>query len=193
MPDAWWGGNLCAMPIQLALLRGINVGGHRKLPMATLRELCAGLGWTDVATWVQSGNVMFGASGTPAALAAQLQQAIERRCGFDVDVVVRSKAQWQKHVAANPFAAAAKAAPDRVLLAIGAKAPPAAAAAGLQQRGAAGEQVQVAGGALWFHYPDGVGRSKLTPVLIDRLCGTPMTARNCNTAWQLLAMLAEHG
>lgn len=172
----------------VALLRAVNVGG-RKLPMAELRALCAGLGWADVATYIQSGNVVFTAPGRPAALEKSLEDAIAERFGFAVPVVVRTAAQWADYPPANPFPEAARDEPNRLMLLL-AKAPPARGAEDLiQARAVAGEQVKRAGDALWFHYPEGAGTSKLTPSLIDRAVGSPATARNYRTVATLLDML----
>jgi uncharacterized protein (DUF1697 family) len=172
----------------VALLRAVNVGG-RKVPMAELRDLCGAIGWTDVATYIQSGNVVFSAQGEPQGLEAQLEKALAER--FAVDVIIRSAAQWQAHAAANPFADASAARPNLVMLLVS-KAPPAAgAAAALQARAADGERVIEAGGALWIDYPAGSGRSKLTPTLIDRAIGSPATSRNWRTVQTLCDMLAQ--
>jgi uncharacterized protein (DUF1697 family) len=170
----------------IALLRAVNVGG-RKLPMAGLRALCGELGWEDVETYIQSGNLVFTAAGRPEALEAKLESAIRERFGFHSDVMIRSAGQWAALLEANPFAEASKAEPNRVLagLAKGKLAPGAAEA--VAARASAGERVELAGGALWFHYPAGVGTSKLTPSLIDRAAGSPVTARN----WRTMVRLGE--
>lgn len=178
------------MTTLLALLRGINVSGHRKVPMAELRELATGIGLVDVETHIQSGNLIGDCTTKAALVAAQLEQAIERHFGFFVDVVVRSRKQWDGYVAANPFAAASKAAPNHVMLALSKGTLAADAAVLLQQKATAGEQVQLAGGALWIHYAGGVAKSKLTPALFNRCAGSPVTARNWNTVQRLAAMLA---
>lgn len=172
----------------VALLRAVNVGG-RKLPMAELRALCSELGWADVATYIQSGNVVFTADAGPQAIEAQLEEAIVKRFGLEVPVIVRTAGQWAKFPPGNPFARAAKDAPNRVMLLLS-KAPPAAGAEeAIQARAVAGEQVKRAGDALWFHYPEGAGTSRLTPSLIDRAVGSPATARNYRTVTTLLEML----
>lgn len=172
----------------VALLRAVNVGG-RKLPMAELRELCGALGWEDVATYIQSGNVVFTASGTTQAIEERLEKAIEGRFGLDVPVIVRTIAQWARYPPGNPFPTAAKDEPNRLMLLLS-KAPPARGAEeAIQARAVAGEQVKRAGDALWFHYPEGAGTSKLTPSLIDRAVGSPGTARNYNTVIKLKEML----
>lgn len=172
----------------VALLRAVNVGG-RKLPMAELRALCGELGWKDVATFIQSGNVLFEAAGEAAALEARLERAIEARFGMKVPVMVRSARQLRACLDDNPFPAAARDAPNRLLLLV-AKHPPAGdAEAALTARADAGERVGRAGDGLWICYPEGVARSKLSPSLIDRLVGSPATARNHRTVTKLLEML----
>ena len=175
------------MARHIALLRAVNVGG-RKLPMADLRALCGELGWEEVETYIQSGNVVFRAKGKGGALEAQLETAIKARFGLDVPVVVRSSAQWAGYAAANPFPRAARDEPNRLQLLVSKQAPNADAAEMLMERAQAGETVKAAGGALWFHFPEGVGTSKLTPALIDKACGSPSTARNWRTVVKLKEM-----
>ena len=78
----------------IGLLRGINVGGHNKIPMADLRTLVATMGWSQVQTYIQSGNLVFTAAGAPAAIEDQLEQAIERHFALSIPVLVRAAADW---------------------------------------------------------------------------------------------------
>jgi uncharacterized protein (DUF1697 family) len=172
----------------VALLRAVNVGG-RKLPMAELRALCAGLGWEDVATYIQSGNVVFTAAGSPGAFEKRLEEAIAKQFGFDVPVIVRSAAQWAHYPPGNPFLKAAKDEPNRLMLLLSKRPPAKGAEDVIQARATAGEQVRRAGDALWIHFPDGAGMSKLTPSLIDRAIGSPATSRNHRTVTTLMEML----
>jgi uncharacterized protein (DUF1697 family) len=174
----------------IALLRAVNVGG-RKVPMADLRGLCGDLGWDKVETYIQSGNIVFAAKGKAEALESQLETAIAKCFGFDVPVIVRSAAQWRGIVAANPFAEVAEKSPNWVLLGLAKQALKPDAAAAIAAKGVAGEKVEAAGEALWFHYPEGVGTSKLTPALIDRAAGSPVTARNWRTVLKLQEMAKE--
>src|SRR5688572_6245361 len=100
----------------IALLRGINVGGRARVPMAELRDLCAGLGWHDVRTYINSGNVAFEASGKGPMLEAALKKALEGAFGFAPAVIVRSDAELKALMAANPFLEASEAEPNRVLV-----------------------------------------------------------------------------
>lgn len=171
----------------IALLRAVNVGG-RKLPMAELRALCAELGWEDVATYIQSGNLVFRATGKTEGHEEKLEAAIKDRFGLDVPVIVRTSAQWAHYVAANPFPEVAEAEPNRLQLLVSKRPPDSGAAAKLMDRARAGETVEAAGGALWFHFPEGVGTSKLTPALIDKAAGSPSTGRNWRTVVKLQEM-----
>src|SRR5688572_24083746 len=88
----------------IALLRGINVGGNKKVPMAQLRELMEGLGYTDVATLLQSGNAVFTSKEkNPARVATQLEAAIAREFGFEVAVVIRTRDELAAVIQANPL------------------------------------------------------------------------------------------
>jgi len=175
--------------MHIALLRGINVGGHRKVPMAELRALAENLGFRRVATYIQSGNLVFESDLAPATAAAKLETAIARRFGFPVDVVARTSAQWTAYARANPFTAESMREPERVMLLLSKAPPNAAGVAELAARATAGEMVKGAGDAVWIHYPTGLARTKLSPALIDRLLGSPATARNWRSVLALQALL----
>ena len=178
----------------IALLRGINVGGHNKVPMAELRTLCEGLGWEEVQSYVQSGNLVFEAPGEPASLKkglepasleAELERAIQGRFGLSISVIVRAAADWPAYVAGNPFPGASESAPNAVMLALSKAPPKPGAAEGLRERAADGERIERVGDALWIHYAGGSARSKLSPALLDRLVGSPVTTRNWRTVLKL--------
>jgi uncharacterized protein (DUF1697 family) len=173
----------------VALLRGINVGASRKLPMARLREICAGLGWTEVETYIQSGNLVFSAEGAGESLESSLEAAISREFGFDIAVIVRSAAQWSVYAAGNPFPDAARDEPNRLMLHLSKRPPAEGAEAAIAARAEAGEQVRRVGDALWIHYPGGAGASKIGPSLLERAAGSPVTARNWNTILKIAEML----
>lgn len=177
------------MADRVALLRGINVGGNRRVPMAELKAAMTDAGFADVRSYVASGNLVF-AGDEPAASAEVLLEAlIARRFGFAVDVLVRDAAAFVAHAAANPLAEAAAARPKALHLLLTKRPPAADCAAALAERARDGEIVRAAGGALWIDYAGGVARSKLTPALIDRLAGSAATARNWTTVQALCGML----
>lgn len=177
------------MESYIALLRGINVGGHNKLPMAGLRETCARLGWAEVRTFIQSGNVVFDAAGKTETLEEALGKAIAARFGFAPAVVIRTAAQLKAMAEANPFPKESAKEPHWVLAGLAKEKLKTGAAEAIEARAQAGEKVVEAGGVLWFYYPAGVGTSKLTPALIDRAAGSPVTARNWRTIIKLIDML----
>ncbi len=176
------------MTRMVALLRAVNVGG-RKLPMADFRRQVAGLGWKNVATYIQSGNVVFDANCGPAEAGAALEALIREHHGYDAPAIVRTHAQWAKYPPGNPFPEAARDTPRYLLMLISRQPPATEAAELIQSRATAGEQVRQAGDALWIHFPNGSGTSRLTPGLIDKAIGSPATSRNYRTVCTLLDML----
>ena len=176
----------------VALMRGINVGSARKLPMADLRALCTELGLERPQTYIQSGNLLVDAKGSGPALRRLLEKEIAARFGFAVDVIVRTAADWEGYVAANPFAGDAKALPKMVHLYLPRDPLKSGAAKALEQRAQSGERIGAAGGALWIDYgANGVARSKLSPLLIDKACGSPTTGRNWNSVLKISKMIEE--
>ncbi len=180
-------------PTQIALLRGINVGGKNTVAMPALRGLCADLGWLDVQTYINSGNVIFRADALAAELEAALETALVSSLGLAIAVVVRPAAVWPAYLAGNPFPNESEREPNLVMLAL-AKAPPRPdALAALRERAGAGEQIAQTADALWIHYSSGSGRSKLTPALLDRLVGSAVTTRNWRTAQKLAELAGAAG
>lgn len=169
----------------IALLRGINVGGHKKIPMAELRSLCAEIGWNDVVSYIQSGNLVFSASSATEFLEGQLQAAIEVRFGFSVTVIVRSAEDWRGYIDSNPFPQASEKEANFVMLALSKEVPASGAAQGLRDRAADGERVSQVGNILWVHFAGGSARSKLSPAVVNRLVGSPVTSRNWRTVLKL--------
>lgn len=174
-----------------ALLRGINVGGRNLIPMARLREICSEMGWLDVRTYIQSGNVVLRADGPPASLEEALESTIETEFGVAVPVIVRSAATWQTYAEVNPFPDESRREPNRVMLMLSKQPPDPNAVDRIRERAADDERVELAGGELWIHYGSGSGRSKLSPTFLDRVVGSPVTARNWNTVVKLAEMLSS--
>lgn len=176
------------MKRMVALLRAVNVGG-RKLPMADFRKQVAELGWENVATYIQSGNLVFDADCSPAEAEAKLETRIRTHHGYEAPAIVRTRDQWAACAGGNPFPDAARDTPNFLLMLVAKQKIEAEAAELIQARAMAGEQVKKVGETLWIHFPEGSGTSKLTPALIDKAIGSPATSRNYRTVCTLLDML----
>lgn len=175
----------------VALLRGVNVGGRHKVPMAKLRVACAGIGCDDVQTYIQSGNVVFTANAPADLLEKRMEEAIEQTFRFAVPVLVRSASSWRRCIKGNPFSDEAQQEGNWVLLAVSKLPPKSRAAAELQRHATRGERVAKSGNAIWIHYASGIARSKLTPAILDRCVGSPVTARNWRTVLKLDEMMSS--
>ncbi len=178
-------------PVRMAaLLRGINVGGNKKVPMAELRELAKDIGGQDVETYIQSGNLVLTTSMGARDVEASLEQALLARFGFEVEVVVRTASQWRSYAKGSPFPEAEVDRPHMLLLGLSKRPPKPGAAEGLRAYAKAGERVDVVGDAVWVDFPVGAGKSKVTPAVLDRLVGSTVTTRNWRTVLKLAEMLA---
>jgi uncharacterized protein (DUF1697 family) len=176
------------MSAHIALLRGINVGGRCLVSMADLRDLFESLGFTGARTLLQSGNVVFDAGAkSAAALERVLEAETAKRCGVPAAYFIRTAAEWEKIIARNPFPAEAKKDPGRLIVTFLKEAPQAKDVKALQAANKGREVIRAADRHLYVTYPDGMGRSKLTNALIERVLGTRATARNWNTVLKLAA------
>lgn len=175
-----------------ALLRGINVGGKKKVAMADLRALVEGLGHTEVVTYINSGNVVF-TNGTPKAGRGELEAAIERaikaELGLDVAVIVRTHDELAAAVDANPFPAAE---PPRLLLSFLREAPAADGYAAAEAVESGADEFRVDGTTVYLHCPDGIGRSKLAEAL-SKPKGPVGTSRNLATVRKLVQLSQDPG
>ncbi|MFC7511242.1 DUF1697 domain-containing protein [Streptomyces thermocarboxydus] len=174
-----------------ALLRGINVGGGKKVPMAELRTLLESLGHEDVRTYLQSGQAAFTAGhGDEESLAAELSGAVAARFGFDVDVIVRDHA-YLKGVARLPFPAAGLE-PKQLHVTYFSAPVTEGRFAEIDREAYLPEDFRLGDRCLYLYVPDGLGRSKLAEHLSKpRLNkGVVATSRNWNTVRKLVEMTA---
>lgn len=176
------------MPTYVALLRGINVGGHNRLAMADLRALLEGLGYADVRTVLQSGNAVFSTPTRSAAtVEAAVEQAIESELGLPVRVLVRSAAQLATVVAADPFGDRATDG-SRYVVAFLEQPLTAAALSDLDPVAYAPEEFSVDGAHLYLWLPDGSQNSPLARAMTDKRLGGFSTWRNWNTVRKLAGL-----
>ena len=178
------------MSIHIALLRGINVGGHKKVAMTDLRALLADLGFGEPRTLLQSGNVVFRSDGqkTAAALETLLETEAGQRLGLSSDFHVRPAEEWPGIIAANPFHDEAARDPGHLVVVFLKTAPSEAAVEKLRAASQGPERIQAHGRHLYVTYPAGIGDSRLTAGLMDAKLGTRGTARNWNTVLKLGAL-----
>jgi uncharacterized protein (DUF1697 family) len=172
----------------IALLRGINVGGSKKVPMAQLRALMDRLGFDDVATYVQSGNVVFsGPRRSARKIADEIEAGIVDEFGFEVLITIRTREELAAVVAANPLGASvAEGKLHHVLFLSAAPAPE--VLADLDAAAHAPETFELIGRELFVSTPNGVAESRLFRALTEKRLGVRATARNWRTVEKLLEL-----
>jgi uncharacterized protein (DUF1697 family) len=174
------------MARHVLLLRGINLGGKRRVPMADLRALLTDAGYEDVATYVQSGNVVLKSTARPAELEPAVASLITERFGFEVPVCARSASQLAKILAHDPIPGGAED-PKHYQVTFLADRAPAAVMQRLETLATDTERVAAHGRELYTFHPDGIARSKLGKALAAKELGMSATARN----WTTVTTLAE--
>lgn len=186
------------MATHVALLRGINVGGHNRVSMTDLRNIVASLGHTGVVTYIQSGNVVFTAGdagpGGTGGCAAALEQAIADALDVRPKVIVLTRGELGEVVRASPYAAEPNPKYVHAVFFPGNLGPDTVTAVAQAERQAAErgsrDRATVAGRVLYLHTPDGFGRSELAALLLNRprSQASAGTARNWATVTKLLAL-----
>ncbi len=178
----------------VAMLRAVNLGSHNRIRMDALCALCTSLKLRNARTYVQSGNVVFQTSERNLSrVAALIEKRIERDCGFQTDVIVRSQDEMRDVVARNPFAKRKDVDGKRLLVFffrsdLGTDAPEK-----IRSVKADGEELHLDGRELYIYFPDGVGRSKVSTSAIERMLKVAGTGRNWNSVTKLLEMTEELG
>jgi uncharacterized protein (DUF1697 family) len=170
----------------VALLRGINVGKAKRIAMADLRALIAGLGFADVRTLLNSGNAVFRGDGEPAQIAADIEKAIVGTCGFSSRVTVLTGHNLQRIVDENPFADIATE-PSRYLVAVLQDAADVTRLAPLLERDFSPERMAPGPRAVYLWCASGILESGMLD-LIGKSFGDRATTRNWATIGKLLAM-----
>jgi uncharacterized protein (DUF1697 family) len=169
----------------VALLRGVNVGGNKKVPMAELRAAATGCGFEDVATYIQSGNVVFTSRQGAKQVASDLHNAILAEIGVDTRVVTRTVAQMQQVVAKNPFLA--RGVDPKLLHVVFLYEASTPKLDAVDPTVYAPDEIAVVGTEAFISVPNGLGRSKLGTDTIMRKLGLLGTTRN----WRTCTTLAE--
>ena len=169
------------MLVVIAMLRGVNVGGHNKISMEALRSLCTKLKLRDACTYVQSGNVIFRTDQRDlASLAKRLQNAIERDFGFRPDIVLRTSAELRDVIARNPFANRRDIEPNKLLVtdkAAKIKTEP--------------EELRIGRREVYTYFPNGIARPTMSWPTIERTLRTSGTGRNWNSVTKMLEIAEQ--
>jgi len=171
----------------ILMLRGVNVSGHRPLKMERLRNLCEGLGFSAVRTYLNSGNAVCEARGrSPEAAAAARERRIAETCGFEADVVARTAAFMDKVLRANPLAGMPRIDPDclHATFLVGTPDP-----GSLDERDlplGPGERAVLAGRVVYLHLPAGAGGTKISNAFLEKKLGVRATTRNWRTVTALV-------
>ena len=174
------------MTTHIALLRAINVGGHKKVAIADLRGLVAELGFDDVQSLLQTGNLVFrGGARRGAGIERMLEAQAEERLELSTTFFVRSAKDWEAIIAHNPFVDAARNDPGHLVVMFLKDAPSASATKALQAAIKGPEIVRSWKKHVYVAYPEGIGRSRLTNSIIEGKLGTRATGRNWNTVLKL--------
>ena len=170
------------------LLRGVNVGGRGSLPMATLREVLTDLGYDEPRTYLQSGNAVFRTSGSATKVHDEVAKALAKAVGRDISLLVRTHSQLTKVVDGWPFAASGSPTTKHVIFLD--KATDAKPLSEIDADDFAPEKLRSSGAHVYLSLPNGLGRSKLAPIVNRKLAKSVTTMRNWNTVTALTEMTA---
>ena len=176
----------------IALLRGINVGGHRSVGMTDLRNFLTELGFDDARSLLQSGNLVFNSKvRTGAELERFLEGEAHDRLSLEVDFIVRTPDEWKSVIRQNPFRKEAERDPGHLVVMFLKSAPDVDDIVALEADIRGPEVVRAKGKQAYIYYPNGQGRSKLTHSILEKRLGRG-TGRNWNTILKL-GIMAKSG
>jgi len=179
--------------VNIALLRGINVGGKNRLPMKELAAMFVDAGCQDVRTYIQSGNVLFrSGSALRDEVPVLISTVILNRFGYTVPIITRTAYEFAEVVRANPFVNLGSET-DKLHVVFLADQPDAARTEALDPDRSPGDEYSAAGREVYLHCPEGLARTKLTNSYFDSRLATTSTTRNWSTVVKLLAMAEARG
>ena len=179
--DGWNDGEVATY---VAFLRGVNLGPNNKIPMPALRAMAEDLGYTDVATYINSGNLIISSTKKAATVEREISNGIKDTFGRPIDVTVRTPAQLKKILAENPYP---DGNPSQVTVAFLTKPPPANAKEKVAAVATDSEPFEFAGQDVYVNYSHGMGKSKLAEKF-SAIIGVSSTVRNIRTVQKVLAL-----
>jgi uncharacterized protein (DUF1697 family) len=178
------------MAVYIAMLRGINVGPYKRIKMDRLRESFEALGFDEVKTYIQSGNVVF-KTGKLSGLEKKIEQRLLGDFGFSVSVILRTREEMGKAIRRNPLLQEKGVDPSKLHVAFLSEAPAASALEKLHALTLAPDRVRCLGKELYLYFPEGVSGSSLWKHPLDRVLSLMTTTRNWNTVNQVYKMARD--
>jgi uncharacterized protein (DUF1697 family) len=180
------------MQTYIALLRGINVGGHNKNPMPALKNAFTEINCKNIRTYIQSGNVVFEYSRIgPAIISERIHKKIEETFGCDVPVIIRTPEKLQSIISSNPFLKEKGIASDKRYVLFFSDTPHKNAADAMSNYQFADDRFVIAGNTLYLYCHNGYGRTKLNAAFFESKLKIAVTARNLKTVIELFRISTE--
>jgi uncharacterized protein (DUF1697 family) len=180
------------MTICISLLRGINVGAQKRMSMETLRGIYVDLGFMNVRSYVQSGNVVFESQAVNRSeLVECIQGRIEQTCGYQVEVFIRHPDELHRILTGNPFLTVRKEDPNKLHVSFYYQAPSESMLGKLAALSGTADELALGEMAVYIFCPNGYGKTKLSNSFFERKLGIPVTTRNWNTVNALYKMAVE--
>jgi uncharacterized protein (DUF1697 family) len=177
------------MPVIIAMLRGVNIGGHHKIKMEFLRSLCESLQSENVQTYLQSGNAVFRArERNLKSLSQRMETSIEKKLGFRPDVILRTIPELREAIAHNPFAKRPGLEPSKLAVTFLAEEPGKQARENALKIKMHPEEVQIVGREMYIYFPNGMARPSFSWSVLERVLKMTFTSRNWNTVNKLLEL-----
>jgi len=172
----------------IALLRGINVGGQKSIRMPDLVKVFESLGFKDVRTYVQSGNVIFEYDSVTSMITSKIEMKLNQTYGFNVNVIIRTKDELEKIISNNPFLKKPQIEIDKLHVTFLSDLPDKQTASDLDIKKEANEQFIIIGKEVYLYCPNGYGKTKLNNQIFEKKLKTIATTRNWRTTNKLLEL-----
>ena len=180
------------MAAYIAMLRGVNVSGHNTIKMDVLRGLCQGLGFRNVETYVQSGNIVFQtATENPAALSKRIGETILESFGFDTAVIIRRSEEMRNVIAKNPFLKEKSIDSSKLHVTFLSETAQKGSMKELETLATGLDRFYPASYEIYLYCPSGYGRTKLSNNAIEKALSVKATTRNWKTTNTLFEMVSK--
>ena len=179
-----------AMPVYISMLRGINILGRKRVEMARLRVMFEGMGFEQVQTYINSGNVVFKTGrSTPSTLSKRIEERMLKEFGFSALVITRAAAELRRAIEGNPFVKESRSDPSKVFVGFMASVAKTEAVEKLRARATKAERMHCCDNEIYVYYVDGMGKARLlTHGVVERVLAVSVTMRNWNTVSKLYEM-----